>query len=143
MAVVNKKEYAVRFTDDSTKSVVAKNMKVVTDTYETDDKPIAQITRVRTLEDVTDDPVLPVAFSVVVTPTPAADAGCLGTPASFTVEDGESVIFQAIPVTGFSFVGWYKGAALITADSTTRIQVTAPAIAGQTVQYEAKFVAVP
>jgi hypothetical protein len=138
-----KNEYRVLFVDESVRTVVAADMALVCKTYETPATPIGQITRVRpNVESVSADPALPVHFTVAVTPSPAALAGCSGTPNDFTVNDGEEVIFQAIPAAGFNFVGWYLGGVKLSSELTVKLPVEAPAIAGQTVQFVATFAAI-
>lgn len=142
--VTRKSTYDVRFVDESVKSAVAVNMKAVVTAYETPSTPIAQITRTSPgIDDVTDDPIVPVNFTVLVSPQGAIDAKCYGTPSAATVSDGTSVIFQAIEGSGYVFDGWYLSSAPTTrlsADKTATLPVDAPAIAGQTVQFLAKFV---
>jgi hypothetical protein len=142
--IVKQNEYAVRFTNQTEKVVMADSMKTVAINYEEPLAPLAQITLVRpNVDSIVVDAPNPVHFAVEVTPAPAAAAGCVGTPNDFTVNDGTEVIFQAVTTTGFNFVGWYKNNVLVSDQATVVLQVDAPAVAGQTVQFEARFVATP
>ncbi len=146
MAVKQKRQYDIRFVDTTTKSVIADDMKAVTKAFETGPKPLAQITLVTaSIDDVSDDPIIPVGFTVLVQPQGAIDAKCYGAPNVGTVSDGDAVIFQAIEGTGYTFDGWYLGAGStkLSSDLVTTLTVDAPAIAGQTVQFQARFVVTP
>jgi uncharacterized repeat protein (TIGR02543 family) len=142
--IVKQNEYAVIFSNMTEKVVMADSMKTVTVNYETPLVPISQLRLVRAnVESILVDPSNPVNFTVLVTPAPALAAGCIGTPNAYTVEDGTEVIFQAVPAVGFTFDGWYLGLTKVAATTVAKLPVNAPAISGQTVQFEAKFVAVP
>jgi hypothetical protein len=141
--IVNKSEFSLTFVDQIQKVVVADSMLAICQQYEKPLTPIASISIVRAnIESVTQDPPQPVHFTVQVTPGPAASAHCSGTPNDYIVNDGDEVIFQAIATTGFTFVGWYLGAALLSSSAIAKLPVNAPTIAGQTVQFLATFVAV-
>jgi hypothetical protein len=141
--VVNRSEYSLIFVDQIQKTVVADSMLAICQQYEKPLTPISNISIVRAnIESVTQDPPQPVHFTVSVTPGPAASALCSGTPNNYTVNDGDEVIFQAIATTGFTFVGWYLGSALLSSSLVAKLPVNAPVIAGQTVQFLATFAAV-
>lgn len=138
MSTTNRNEYTVTYADQTTQTVIALDVEELAQAFEDPSNPINQISIVRRSVPVVG--ILPgVEFQVNVTGTGASAAGCVGTPSDYTVDPGTDVIFQAVAVAGFTFVGWYKNSVLITADAITTITVAAPAIEGQIVQYEARF----
>lgn len=144
MAVKQKRSYDIRFVDNTVKSVIADDMKAVTKAFETPSQPLANVTLTSAaIQDVTDDPIVPVGFVTLVQPQGAIDAKCYAAPSIGTVQDGDAVIFQAIEAVGYIFDGWYlgSGSTKLSSDLIATLTVDAPAIAGQTVQFQARFVA--
>jgi len=55
-----------------------------------------------------DQPRLNLQFSTAVLPVEAATAGCTAAPPSYTVLEGDDVIFSAVAEVGWAFVKWQK-----------------------------------
>ena len=63
----------------------------------------------KTLEGIkVDQPRLNLQFATEVLPVEAATAGCTAAPPSYTVLEGDFVIFSAKPVAGWNFSKWQK-----------------------------------
>lgn len=69
-----------------------------------------------------------VRFNVTVTPEAAITAGCVALPSTFVVAAGAKVILQAVPASasGYTFAGWYRGEALLSADAVAEVAIVAP-----------------
>lgn len=142
--IVNKNEYALTFADGTPQVVLGSDMKQITENFESTVNPLTQITRQRIgVRDIVPDPVVLVEFEVEVTDPSAASAGCVGSPSAYEVPAGTSVIFEATPVVGFEFVGWYVNGAstAISTDAIATIQIDQPSVAGAVVEIEARFAA--
>jgi hypothetical protein len=139
MSIQKKNEYQVTLQDESSKVHLASDMRTVAADLETDENPITQITRKKVGVTVSIPDIRLVAFSTQVAPQAAIDAGCLATPSAYEVLEGTNVIFQALPVGGYHFVGWWKDGVLAAEPELVEIAVAAPLIDGDTAVYEARF----
>jgi len=144
MGIENLNEYRVDFSDNSSKTFMAKNARAAANALETDRLQIAQLSRIKTGIGV-ETPLRKVKFAVKVTPENAVSNKCIATPVAYTVLEGTDVIFTAIPAAGFEFTGWFDedGTALST-DTVMQLAVTYPtepdALAKE---YEARFSVIP
>jgi hypothetical protein len=86
-----------------------------------------------------DVPDADVMFNVTVSPDSAGTAGCIALPKTFIVPAGTSVILQAVPASTYTFLGWYRGVTLLSADAIAEIAIASP-VAGTTAdEIVAKF----
>lgn len=149
----NMTEYRVTLQDMTEHLAVRLDSTYAAADYESEENPIVQIQRTRTLLDVSvPDAPVQAYFQTHVTPQAAADGGCKAAPTAFTVANGTPVLFEALPAAGFVFAGWFVNAPLqplpegqtfdpsvpVATDALSLIAVTAPA-PGATRQIEARF----
>jgi len=128
MAIVAMKEFRVmRQQGDQVISVCA-NAKQAADAYDTVENPIIQLVRTRTsiMVNVPDE-TLDVNFRTVISGNGAELAGCKASPSTYSVPDGSAVVFEALPVEGFTFMGWFIG------ENTSGTPVAVTAIASITI----------
>ena len=109
MAVVVLNQYKGKFAAGSEQTVVAESM-IKAATLLTD-----EVTKVepsflqKTLEGIkVDQPRMLLQFATEVLPAEAVTAGCTAAPPSFTVLEGDDVIFSAKATTGWTFSKWQK-----------------------------------
>jgi hypothetical protein len=143
--MLQKNAYRVIFRNNNEQDVVADSVLTLAKQLDGAANPITAVKEVKQAVSVIEtDMVNPVDFTTTVTPSPAAGtAGCAATPTAFTVEAGTPVIFQATVGTGYSFVGWFINGTIVSADQIASIPIPVPAISGQSIQIEARFVATP
>lgn len=136
--IVNK--YEVTFANGTVKSVCAQSARDVALAEDSGALPIVVI--VRKEVGITIETASPPSLSLVTTVTDAAayTAGCRAYPAASTVLPSQEVIFSAVEVTGFTFVGWYRDGTLLNTALVAEIPVTPPAT-GTIATIEARFVA--
>ena len=145
MGIENLNEYRVDFSDNSSRTFMAKNARAAANALETDTLQIAQLSRIKTGIGV-ETPLRKVKFTVNVTPDNAVANKCLATPGTYVVFEGTSVIFTAIPVMGFEFVGWFEddNDAPLSTDVVTQFTITYPTKPDALVkEYEARFAVIP
>lgn len=142
---VFKNAYVVCFQNGTEQNIVADSARTVANVFETDQNLISVLKLARLgVEVVETDIPNPVTFTTIVTPSPGAgSAGCLATPTTFSVEANTPVIFQATVGTGYAFTGWFISGVLQSSDLIASIAIPVPAISGQSIQVEARFVVSP
>lgn len=109
MAAITLNQYKGKFEAGGEQFVVAESMikaaTLLTDTVNDVEPSFIQ----KTLEGIlVDQPRLNLQFATAVSPAEAATAGCTAAPPSYTVLEGDEVIFSAVAVTGWDFVKWQK-----------------------------------
>lgn len=134
-----------RITNESGKDTVAiyMNAKEAVNAFDTDEDPVTQIVRSRIgIQVGIPDTAVQVTFRTVIGGSGAESAGCKATPSTFEVLDGTSVIFEAMAAEGYTFVGWYIGAATgspVSAEAIAEIEIQAVIGASQDVIITAQF----
>jgi hypothetical protein len=133
-------EYQVVFQNGDMIHAVVGDTRAVTQEYENEENPIAQISRTRTgLAVLFEPPPVPAPFKTEVSPAGAVSAGCQATPTAFQTFAGNTVVFQALPGAGYQFTGWYRGTAELSTDPIAELEITAPAEGETETVYEARF----
>ena len=88
-------------------------------------------------------PAPAIGIKTVVTGSGAANAGCKATPYNISsVENGDKVWFTAIVAEGYSFVGWYLGDELQSADESYEATISYAGTTPTILEYEARFAVV-
>ena len=109
MAVVTLNQYKGNFAGGASETVVAESMikaaTLLTDEVSGVEPSFLQ----KTLEGIkVDQPRLNLQFATAVSPAEAVTAGCTAAPPSYTVLEGDDVIFSAVAVDGWNFIKWQK-----------------------------------
>jgi hypothetical protein len=140
MAIRTLNEFKVYLANNKETVFMAETLSEAAAVLETPEVPLVQVSRIRVGVEVdVPDPDIYVKFEVVVSPDPAKEAGCIGTPQVFTVLAGTRVIFSAIPAEGFNFAGWYREDILLSADAIAELEVAAALPEELTAKIEARF----
>lgn len=109
MSTVVLNQYKGKFEAGSEQTVVAESM-IKAATLLTDEVTHVEPSFIqKTLAGIlVDQPRLNLQFSTAVSPAEAATAGCTAAPPSYTVLEGDEVIFSAVATPGWEFVKWQK-----------------------------------
>ena len=109
MAVVTLNQYKGKFAGGSEETVVAESI-IKAATLLSDEVAGTEPSFIqKTLESIkVDQPRLNLQFATAISPAEAATAGCTAAPPSYTVLEGDAVIFSAVPADGWEFVKWQK-----------------------------------
>jgi hypothetical protein len=138
-------EYQITFADNHSETFMAANGRAAMNAKETDDQPVAQLSRVKTGIGV-ETPIRPVKFRVTVLPDTAETSGCHAAPATWVVPERTKVIFTAMPADGFQFDGWFpKGSPTsLSTDEVAVIEIGYPTDPSELfTELEAHFSPVP
>lgn len=126
MSLVVMKEFRANTDENVEKIVLGEKLSDAALALEAEGDVLDQLTLLRrTVSVQVPDPT--VRFNVTVSPAPAITAGCVALPATFLVKPGDKVILQAVPVDGYNFTGWFRGAVLVEADAIAEVAIVAPA----------------
>jgi uncharacterized repeat protein (TIGR02543 family) len=136
-------EFRLLYRNGTEKIFAAELLKDAAAANETAETRLSQITLAKPdIEVEVPDPVADAPFITTVMPQSAADGGCRATPTAYTLPAGTEVVFQALTADGFTFVGWYHGDALLSAEPITKIALASPEAGDAVTVYEARFTTV-
>jgi hypothetical protein len=115
--------YEVISTSSTKKTVVATDIKAAVNALvDTLDPIVSARLTARNLS--VDVPDANVRFQTAVLDAAAEAAGCKAYPLVHEVEANKEVIFTAVPVDGYQFVNWSRGAVVLSTDAEAVIAVT-------------------
>lgn len=140
MALSLTNEYRALAEDGSEKVICADKLSNAAVALETGDAVLTQISILRKNVNV-ETPDVMARFTVTVSPEAAATAGCIALPETFVVAVGSNVILEARlpPLGGYTFLGWYRGEALVSSDLIASVAIQAPASGAIADEIVAKF----
>lgn len=109
MAVVTLNQYKGKFVAGGEETVVAESIIKAATLLTNEISGVEPSFIQKTLEGIkVDQPRLNLQFATEVLPVEAATAGCTAAPPSYTVLEGDDVIFSAKAITGWTFSKWQK-----------------------------------
>lgn len=109
MAAVILNQYKGKFVAGGEETVVAESMIKAATLLTNEISGVEPSFIQKTLEGIkVDQPRLNLQFATEVLPAEAATAGCTAAPPSYTVLEGDDVIFSAKAITGWTFSKWQK-----------------------------------
>jgi uncharacterized repeat protein (TIGR02543 family) len=127
MGIKQLNEFRILFADNHEEVFMAQDSRAATRAKETDDMPIAQITRLRVGVGV-ETPIQNVKFIVDILNDAAKTAGCHAAPETWIVPEGTPVIFTAMTKPGFQFDGWFEkdGTTALSTEAVAELPVNYP-----------------
>lgn len=109
MAVVTLNQYKGKFVAGGEETVVAESIVKAATLLTNEISGVEPSYIQKTLEGIkVDQPRMNLQFATEVLPVEAATAGCTAAPPSYTVLEGDDVIFSAKAIMGWTFSKWQK-----------------------------------
>ena len=121
--IQNLNAYEVISTSESKKTVIAADIKAAVNALVDTLDPIVSARLIARNQSV-EIPDANVRFQTAVLDADAETAGCKAYPLVYEVEANTEVIFTAVPVDGYQFVNWSRGAVTLSEDAEAVIEIT-------------------